>query len=360
MTEKRYSFQKMFFRVTAGQIAFNLFILVTYFIHVFISAKQLELNRKEPDFVELILELGFALTVVNIIVIGNRYVVVWTRNRFSTNKNYKAAFFSFINQMGFAFLSFNILLIIEGFFTNPLRDVYEASRLLGAANLLFMPACGLYYAVENARHILDAYIQQSIALERIEKDKKQTHLHLLQAQFNPHFLFNALNSVYFQFSSTPISSHMILPRFKTMMRYLTFSCSETYVSLTQEVEYIQNYIDIQMIRKGEDIISNVDISISDGKCNISPFILQPFIENAFKYISGEMRLSITLVQKKHQLIYTVINSVDQQMMDLPPSNGVGLDNLKQRLLLLYPHTHSINCRLSQNQFVAEMQLSLKR
>lgn len=205
--------------------------------------------------------------------------------------------------------------------------------------------------------------------ENLELEKTENELKFLKSQLNPHFLFNALNNIYFLIKRDPDIASESLAKFSDMMRYQLYECNEDKILLNQELDYINNYIKISSLGKSETTEIRVDIIESANGIMVSPLILIPLVENAFKHIgentSGENYIDIKISLKTDTLECTVKNSVDKskgsetkEVIYMQKGGGLGLQNLKRRLTLLYPKNHILETNESVNNYTSYLKLQL--
>jgi hypothetical protein len=180
-------------------------------------------------------------------------------------------------------------------------------------------------------------------------------LDFLRSQINPHFLFNALNTLYgtaLQENADRTSEG--IQKLGDMMRFMLHENNEDKIALNSEINYLQNYISLQTLRTqlSPDITIQTDIDdLSEttgetGTLKIAPMLLIPFVENAFKHgisLREPSHIKIMLRVNDGQLLFNVNNSIHPQQEKDPEKNknGIGLDNVKQRLQLLYPGRHEL-------------------
>ncbi len=185
---------------------------------------------------------------------------------------------------------------------------------------------------------------------------------MLKSQINPHFLFNTLNNIYsmaqLKSDQTPEAVH----RLSEMLRYVIYDCSRDRVSLGQEVRYLKSYIELNMMK--EENMDNVHYELDDidGTLPIAPMILVPFIENSFKHTKIEDRENswITIQLKTHgkQLQFEVSNTIPEMTHRKDKSSGIGLDNVKKRLQLIYPEQHYLHISDKGGIFKVELTIDL--
>ena len=198
----------------------------------------------------------------------------------------------------------------------------------------------------------------------IEKQKVDMELLALKAQVNPHFFFNTLNSIY----SLSLDKDARLPsavlQLSGIMRYYLYESKDERVSLEKELKILQDYIELQRIRSNEklDMKMHIDGDIAGKK--IAPLILITFVENAFKHGakggSGNPFIHLNIVTKENELYFTLSNNkgtVDD--IELKEYNGIGLENVRRRLSLLYPNKHRLNIHDEADQFTVELKMNVQ-
>jgi two-component system LytT family sensor kinase len=199
--------------------------------------------------------------------------------------------------------------------------------------------------------------------ERIQRDLENqrltAELAFLKSQINPHFLFNSLNSIYSLAYQHSENTPGAILKLSEIMRYMLYECNDNKVDLSKELQYLQNYIDLQKIRFGNKAYINfkVDGQVTDQK--IVPLLLIAFIENAFKHgIANDALLPITMyinVNQQHLQFY-IQNKKHNNNRDA--IGGIGLNNVKRRLDLLYPGKYNLDIRDDIDTYTCELSLVL--
>jgi Putative regulator of cell autolysis len=213
----------------------------------------------------------------------------------------------------------------------------------------------IYYAVVRSNRLLQAYVNNKLQLEKLTNDHLQTELKFLKAQYHPHFLFNALNTVYFQMDENVEEAKKSIEKFSELLRYQLYDQQQT-VAVSSELNYLQNFIELQKIRSSEKLKLQVHFDPSLNGQQVYPLLFLPLVENAFKYVGGDYQLSIAANTNGHQIIFSVENSVPEGM--IKKRKGIGLENLKRRLELLYPGKHQFETEEKENRFYARIELTL--
>ncbi|HEX5167632.1 MAG TPA: histidine kinase [Cyclobacteriaceae bacterium] len=210
------------------------------------------------------------------------------------------------------------------------------------------------------------WIQAKRREKLLENEKLETELKFLRAQFNPHFLFNTINSIFVLINKNPKKASESLAKFSELLRYQLYECNEHQIPVTQEFGYLENYVELQKLRQDDNVETTVFLerpAIQD--LSISPFIIMPFVENAFKHVSqhkhGANWISMKFHFHQHQLHMEVANSVpqkDQVANDAVSYHGIGLKNVQRRLDLIYPNQYDLAIHQDINQFKVTLALTL--
>lgn len=266
--------------------------------------------------------------------------------------------FTFIMAIGLYFFTFNHLAdwLFPGYF---FIAYYEWQDILG-----FVLA---YVVLTTLLKLSKAWFKlsaQKQRLELLEKEKLQVELKALKSQINPHFLFNSLNNLYGLALDKDEKTPDLLLQLSQSMRYMLYESNEDLVALNREIDYLNNYLDLQKLRIDEDI-ANIQFRIigqADGK-KIAPLLFIPFVENAFKHgIKGavaQVFIDMELKIKDDELVFKIKNNKGKIDENIPSQyKGIGLENVKRRLSLLYPNRHELNIKESPETFEVELVLLL--
>lgn len=191
-------------------------------------------------------------------------------------------------------------------------------------------------------------------------------LNFLRSQINPHFLFNVLNTLYgtaLQENAERTSEG--IQKLGDMMRFMLRENLQEKISLTREIEYLNNYIGLQTLRtqSSPDIQIHTEIEEHTGILQIAPMLLIPFIENSFKHgisLKEPSNIRISLVCKDKTLYFDISNSIHPKPLNDPEkdNNGIGLNNVQQRLRLLYPGKHELSILESGKEFFVHLTIQL--
>lgn len=208
------------------------------------------------------------------------------------------------------------------------------------------------------------WILNNRLIEKLEAEKSAMELAFLKSQVDPHFLFNTLNTLYgMALEEESSNTAEGIAQLGTLMRYNLHDSQADQILLTKEIDYIRKYIALQQLRiTGQnEIVFEVDITEgSREQVRIAPMLLIPFVENAFKYgisPTEKTRICATLVVRDNRLIMDMGNSIIAQPSETE-NGGVGLENVRNRLELLYPDQHLLRCGTSGNTFSVHLEIHL--
>jgi len=219
----------------------------------------------------------------------------------------------------------------------------------------------LHYAIVRGNDFVQAYVEQKLLVEKVRNDQLQTELKFLKAQYHPHFLFNALNTVYFQMDEDVAGAKKSVEKFSELLRYQLYDQQQT-VAVGQEIHYLTNFIQLQQTRTSEKLQLTVSFDEKLDGQQVYPLLFLPLVENAFKYVGGDYLLLVDVRVEGMNIRLRVENSIPAgiQGRDIPAGmpardeGGIGLENLKRRLELLYPGRHSISAEKKDSTFVASL------
>jgi two-component system LytT family sensor kinase len=217
--------------------------------------------------------------------------------------------------------------------------------------LVFSSVGIVYFFIQNAQY--EEQLSQELTLQN-----KRTELAFLRSQMNPHFLFNTLNNIYtlvYQQSSDALPA---MDKLTSLLRYALYEQNEL-VPVSRELKYIDDFIALQGMRYDYPIQINLRVSPEVLKLGIPPFLLIAFVENAFKH--GDLRnpnspITVSLGTQTDQFVFTCVNQKRRQEKDM--LGGIGLDNVRKRLALLYGEYHTLNIEEDDKQFSVQLGISL--
>jgi sensor histidine kinase YesM len=208
------------------------------------------------------------------------------------------------------------------------------------------------------------FLVSELQKELLEKEKQKTEIELkaLKAQINPHFFFNTLNNIY----SMALDRDERLPatvlQLSDLMRYFLYESKDHFVPLEKELIVIKDYIALQKIRKGEKLKIEFTCSGEVNEQQIAPLLLITFLENAFKHGASDTKeafINSEIIIAKNQLRFMAENSMGMaDKIKEKEYHGLGLENIRRQLELLYPGKHSLDIEIKQNSYRVQLQLEL--
>lgn len=210
------------------------------------------------------------------------------------------------------------------------------------------------------------WLQTQQRQQALEKEKLETELNFLKYQFNPHFLFNSINSIFFLIHKNPDMASASLAKFSELLRHQLYECNDNRIPLAKEIAYLENFIELEKLRQNENLLVSFHTdSEGDHETGIAPFVLMTFMENAFKHVSRHpdkpnwVRADLHL--KGRQLTFDLVNTVsDDSSREVVHYGGIGLKNVKRRLDLIYPGLYSLETRRDTDQFAVHFEATLEK
>jgi hypothetical protein len=193
-----------------------------------------------------------------------------------------------------------------------------------------------------------------------KNENLQTELKLLKSQINPHFLFNSLNNIYALSSINTEKTQQSISYLSDMLRYVLYECEKPLVSVKKEIDYIENYIKLFSLKSSKPYPIKTTFNGTYTNNKIAPMLLIPFVENAFKHsniekIEGTF-INLSIGEHKNSLIFKIENTVSETSIYKDAVGGIGLENVKKRLNILYPDNHQLVINESNGVFKVELNL----
>ena len=198
--------------------------------------------------------------------------------------------------------------------------------------------------------------------QRLDKERMENELRFLKSQMNPHFLFNAINSIYVLIRKDPDLAEHTLAQFSDMLRYQLYDCATDLIPVEKEISYLESYAQLEQMRKGSMLSLDYLTEKTVRHFSIAPLLLMPLVENAFKFVSSHPdrnnQVRIRLSFRNPEFHMEISNTVDEPVPaalshtaspvtppaahSAPTASGIGLENVRRRLELLYPGRHTLH------------------
>ncbi len=188
--------------------------------------------------------------------------------------------------------------------------------------------------------------------------KKNAELQALKTQINPHFIFNSLNNIYSLVYQKSDQALPALEELSQLLRYSTKDLEKDFISLDKEIGYIDSLTALEKLRLKNPELLIVEKNINHPKLNISPMILVPFVENAFKH--GDFRnkgFRMKISNENQVLNFYLLNYKKERMKDAV--SGIGIENVRKRLEILYPKKYELSIKDSETEFIVDLKIDLR-
>jgi sensor histidine kinase YesM len=235
------------------------------------------------------------------------------------------------------------------------QSFYQAGnliRLLGNPPLV----CGLLLSLKSLKN----WYLRIIESEALMRANTNAELQLLKSQIHPHFLFNTLNNIYSYSITNKPEAPGLVKKLKQTVHYMVSECNHAYVPLKNELNMIANYIELEKIRYGNRLSMQVELINPDGNHLIAPLLMIPFVENSFKHgvsqILDHPRISLKIYVEGNRLHFYLNNSKPAIAENQDPRKGIGLENVRKRLDLLYPDKHTLLVLTTEDSFTVQMEI----
>jgi len=197
--------------------------------------------------------------------------------------------------------------------------------------------------------------------QELERQNLSSELKFLKTQIDPHFFFNTLNSLYALTLKKSDQAPSTVLKLSNMMRYMLYECNDKTVPLEKEIDYIRNYIDLESIRTTQTNTVNLTVEGDASYKQIMPLLFSPFVENSFKHglnTIDDGYIDIKLKIMEDHLFFTIVNSYSADMTNKTKVGGIGLENVKRRLNLIYPENHMLSVKQRPDEYEIELYIKL--
>lgn len=221
------------------------------------------------------------------------------------------------------------------------------------------------YAIVTGTYFITLFLisiqwifKQVKSIINLKNEKAKTELMHLQSQVNPHFFFNMLNNLYGLVKTDSAKAQELILKLSDMMRYSIYEGQKDFVTIEEEVAYLQNYIELHKMRYRKKIEVNFNCHIEQEQQKVLPLLFIILLENAFKHGVENLRtdayVNIALSNIGDDILFEVENNFDPSSPE--SKSGIGLKNLKRRLELVYPNKHSFNFSINEDKYKAQLKL----
>ena len=327
----------------SGYFAFNVIRWGSYFNDYWYSLKS--------NLVEFPLHI--------IIVYVNIYFLV---PKFILTKKYKRYIFFLLLSLIILYVvrtGLNYLLVSK----NIWPEAEGAQKVFTFNHIVAVTLGELYVvALASAIKLTVDWVYEKTRFEKLKKVQLRTELNFLKSQIQPHFFFNTLNNLYALTLEKSDAAPEVVLKLSDIMQYVLYDVNESNIRLYDEINYIQNYLDLEKLRYGDKIISTINITGDIDEIKVPPLLFLPFIENCFKHgKSGEnkfeVEISFEIIDDKN-LIFMVENSFHNIENKEMKKHGIGIQNVKRRLELLYDADFELRTSIIKNKYCVQLKIPI--
>jgi two-component system sensor histidine kinase AlgZ len=213
--------------------------------------------------------------------------------------------------------------------------------------------------------INDRFKQQQI-IDHLHQESLTAELNLLKSQINPHFFFNTLNNLYGLAVNKSDLTQDVIYKLSQMMRFTIYDGRKDTVSVNDEIAYLDNFIELNQIRHNSTLDINFTKNIDDGEQRIPPLLFINLLENAFKHgvdtQTEHQKISFSLTTSKAGISFSISNNFNEQVLlqnkKKRGAGGLGIENLKRRLALLFPNKHGYQVTSTSDSYTTQVTIDL--
>lgn len=258
------------------------------------------------------------------------------------------------------------LLMVSIYFSLIYISNFEYTDMNPATkNIIFIStAVYLVVVIVSAFKLLKLNLKQASNTKALETKilhtqlkVKEQELNYLKMQIHPHFLFNTLNTMYgFALKNSDKTPDMIL-KLSNLLDYLLYQTEKPFVLMSEDIHHIQDYIDLEKMRFNDTLNVRMDVKLESKNTTIAPMLLLPFIENSFKHgsiVNGVLQIEIQIVASLETVHFRIKNTNSK---NIASQHGIGLENIKKRLELLYANKHELSIDDTADYFDVDLQLN---
>jgi sensor histidine kinase YesM len=202
----------------------------------------------------------------------------------------------------------------------------------------------LVFTIGTSVSLTQQWLKTEQTKKNIETEKLSTELSFLKTQINPHFFFNTLNNIYSLAIIQSDKTATAVLKLSSIMRYILTETKTDHVPLENEVSFLKNFIDLQLVRLTDKVTVHFEADNINPATQVAPLLFIAFVENAFKYgvsTKEPTSIHISLSNTHNTIRFTVQNNIVKTENALHETTGIGINNVKRRLDLLYPGKHNL-------------------
>jgi len=354
--DNTHKFYELFEKGVQKGLLYHIFFWVIFFLFLVVYG-----NRAESLGTEILHKSIRILFYIGI-VYGNLFILF---PRYLKNNR---LFTYLILLIALVILATPIEVLLHYYLFNHENKAFEDVFNFQSNSNFFLGSFFVGFSSSIYKIINDWMEHQRVRVE-LQRQNLTSELKYLKTQINPHFFFNTLNSLYALTLKKSDKAPEIVLKLSDMMRYMLYESNERMISLTQEINYIENYLDLERLRHGEQFDIDLKITGDHKGYKIAPLLFIPFLENSFKHgIDHQLRSGYVRIQldiKDAALQLKVINSIpdisnEAQLKETKKVGGIGLTNVRRRLNILYPKKHNLKINRQDKEFEIILDLKIQR
>lgn len=340
-------------KVKRFTIAIHALVWMLLLVIPYVSTDQVFYSL-DPESNTKYLLLCFVLSAVLLIIFYFNYFLLIPR--YLLAKKYWLYFLFLLMAIVTAFIILSTIFIFSDFNPEILAKTHPASEKI--IPVIIINAISLWLLSIVSSILWTVYNR----LKQTESEKLSAQIASLKSQINPHFLFNTLNNIYATaIDDSPKAADMV-DKLSEMMRYTMKDIQQDFVLLEDEINYISNFIELQKIRLDRSVKLEYYSLENVPALRIAPMLLIPFIENAFKHgVNSEQksRIKIEITMNNNEIQLKVLNNKVNVQYDIAERSGLGIENTKHRLNLIYPSKHLLVINEAEKEFFISLYINLQ-
>ena len=287
---------------------------------------------------------------------------------FYINYFFIVPFFFNIKKLYFSIVGFFVSVACFAFFRYLVEEVL-LPLFIGHGNYAEGTSLGFYFAdnffyssstlfISTAFSLFNIFFKIDIEKQKLIEEKKNSELKALKTQINPHFIFNTLNNIYSLVYQNSDKALPAIEELSQLLRYSTKDLEKDFIPLDKEIGYLDSLIELEKLRIKNPELLIIEKKINFPNLNISPMLLVPFVENAFKHsdLSGK-GFTLKISDENQKLSFHLHNFKKQKSKD--SVSGIGINNVKKRLEILYPKRYKLDINETATDFSVDLTIDLR-
>lgn len=266
-------------------------------------------------------------------------------------------------KKGLIILYFVILVAFPFLFIYLLNFVFDAIYWFFELFIIYSYVILIPFSIFGALLQVYQYWQtKNSEKAELERQNIQTELALLKAKIDPHFLFNTINNIDILIENNPIEASKYLKKLGKILRFTLYQTKENKILLSDEINYLKEYIELQKIRSINPKFVEFNIKGNPDNLRIAPMVIITFVENAFKFVLDkkiDSSIQIEIKISTNDITFTCKNTFNDKDLKEKNKEGIGLSTIKKRLNLIYRDNYELKINAIKNLFVVILKIELK-